>query len=199
MPATTDISHLPASLQFSLAYTRHYATPDQMDRITAAARSSRATDVPAAVDARKDAAADWLVRTYAPAWLDLAGMGAHAGRVRALTILNASTAVGVAEALTAVRDAVRSARDAAGSPAQVDATWDSDAIASDARLGATIGEIAGGYNGRDEFTRAVALAVLIGEDAAPVALLADRAVAMAGAATLQESATALVIALLTAD
>ncbi len=68
-------------------------------------------------------ATDWLVRVFAPAWLDLAGLGSHGTKLRELPELTTDELAGAAqETIAAARSAAESAvwsaaRSAAGSAA----------------------------------------------------------------------------------
>jgi len=54
--------------------------------------------------ARSWMAMDWLIRTYAPAWLSLAGLGDSANRLRALApVTDAATLKPALSALAAAR------------------------------------------------------------------------------------------------
>ena len=83
-------------------------------------------------EARSYLALDWLIRTFTPAWLDLAGLAARATALRSLDpITNLDTARAAADHVYAARteanaawDAARDAAwDAAGAAA-LDAAWD---------------------------------------------------------------------------
>lgn len=100
-------------------------------------RSGRLTSTPSD-DAREQRrawlAVDWLCRTYAPAWLDAAGLTDHAATLRALApVLDRATAAATngplaaawpaarAAAWAAARDAARAAAGDAAGPAARDA------------------------------------------------------------------------------
>ena len=73
-------------------------------------------------------ATDWLARTFAPAWLRLAGLGEHAAALEALPELStdelATAAMGVIEAAgSAARSAARSAAGSAAGSAARSAAW----------------------------------------------------------------------------
>jgi hypothetical protein len=83
-------------------------------------------------EARGYLALDWLIRTFTPAWLDLAGLTAEAVELRALrriVDLTAAQAAGPVvqqaktKAAAAVRAAVRAAAWAAAGDAARDAAW----------------------------------------------------------------------------
>lgn len=94
-------------------------------------------------EARSYLALDWLIRTYTPAWLDLAGLTGVAGELRALRRIvdlaaaqsagplvreaqtKAAAAGGAARdaAEAAARDAARAAAEAAAGDAAGDAAW----------------------------------------------------------------------------
>jgi hypothetical protein len=95
-------------------------------------------------EARSYLALDWLIRTYTPAWLDLAGLTGEATALRDLrriVDLDSAAAAGpVVRAAWAVARADAGAdagelRDAAWAAAG-DATWDSGDVARDAALAA---------------------------------------------------------------
>ena len=105
--------------------------------------------------ARAWLATDWLAREFAPAWLDLAGLGEHAGRLRALDALTSTELAERAlpiiqearEASAAARAAAwdaagAAARDAAGAAAWAaarDAAWDAAWDAARAAAGDAAG------------------------------------------------------------
>ncbi len=63
-------------------------------------------------------ALDWLIRTWAPAWLDLAGLGEEASALRDLRrIADLAAAQSAGPAARQARDRARAARDAAGAAA----------------------------------------------------------------------------------
>jgi hypothetical protein len=64
---------------------------------------TRTTDADEALRARL--VQDWVVRTYAPAWLRLAGLGQHADALSTLVPLTITTIADVRPALIAARDA----------------------------------------------------------------------------------------------
>jgi hypothetical protein len=69
---------------------------------------------------RRFLALDWLIRTYTPAWLDLAGLGAEAAALRDFRrIADLAAAQQVRPHVLAARDKAAAAWDAAG-----DAAWD---------------------------------------------------------------------------
>jgi hypothetical protein len=69
-------------------------------------------------------ATDWLVRTYTPTWLELAGLTAEADALRALDpVVDSATARASNEALSVARSKGDAARDAARAAAR-DAAWD---------------------------------------------------------------------------
>ena len=73
-------------------------------------------------------AADWLVRTHAPAWLRLAGLSEHADRLAGLgELTSAAIARAAKPVIAAARDAGDAAWDAAGA-----AAWDAARAAGDA-------------------------------------------------------------------
>ncbi|HKP99850.1 MAG TPA: hypothetical protein VJ735_05920, partial [Actinomycetes bacterium] len=67
-------------------------------------------------DARAWLLADWMIRTYTPAWLELAGLGSQAAALRALP------SVGSSSAAAAASPVLNAARGAAGETAN--AAWD---------------------------------------------------------------------------
>jgi hypothetical protein len=84
-------------------------------------------------------AADWLIRTYLPEWLDLAGLTSHAVAVRGLPPVTDQTAAQDAlpvidAARSAARSAAGAARSAAGNAAGAarSAAWDARSAAWDA-------------------------------------------------------------------
>jgi hypothetical protein len=85
-------------------------------------------------DARAYLALDWLVRTFAPAWLDLAGLAGHAAELRAAApVIDIGSAPAIMPLLTAAWDAARTAAgDAAGDAATDAATAAATAAARDA-------------------------------------------------------------------
>src|SRR6516165_2280351 len=66
-------------------------------------------------------ALDWLIRTYAPAWLDLAGLAAEASALRELPRI---TDDATAEAARSAWDAARAAAWDAARASAWDAAWD---------------------------------------------------------------------------
>jgi hypothetical protein len=96
-------------------------------------------------------ALDWLIRTYAPAWLDLAGLGAEAAALRGHgRIGGLAAAQSVRRHVLAARDqaaaawaaAWDAARDAARAAAR-DAAWDAAGAAAWDAAGAAAGDAAG--------------------------------------------------------
>ena len=76
---------------------------------------------PADEDARAWLAIDWLVRTFAPAWLDAANLQEHASKLRGLPALTTS------ELANEASEVIHAAGDAAGDAAWAaarDAAWD---------------------------------------------------------------------------
>lgn len=109
-------------------------------------------------EARSYLALDWLIRTYTPAWLDLAGLTEAAGELRSLrriadlaaaqaagpVVRDASTkavAAGAAAAGDAAGAAARAAARVAARDAARDAAWDA-AAAGAAAAGAVAGAAA---------------------------------------------------------
>jgi hypothetical protein len=89
-------------------------------------------------------ATDWLVRTFAPAWLDRAGLDAHAASLRNLPEL--SSAALANKALPVIKAARAAARAAAGEADWAAAwatAWDAARAAAWATAGATAGAAAG--------------------------------------------------------
>ncbi len=69
-------------------------------------------------------ALDWLIRTYTPAWLDLAGLGVEAAELRALRrIADQASAEVAGPVVRQAREKAAAAWDAAGAAAR-DAAWD---------------------------------------------------------------------------
>jgi hypothetical protein len=91
-------------------------------------------------EARSYLALDWLIRTFTPAWLDLAGLTAEAAELRALRrIVDPASAEAAGPVVVAAWAAARAARDAAGAAARAarDAAGDAArAAAWDARVAA---------------------------------------------------------------
>jgi hypothetical protein len=74
--------------------------------------------------ARSYLALDWLIRTWLPAWLDLAGLASHATALQELEpVTSIESAETVTPTITAARDAARDAARAARDAAR-DAAWD---------------------------------------------------------------------------
>ena len=144
-------------------------------------------------DARSYLALDWLIRTYAPAWLDLAGLTAEAQELRVLRRI---------VDLIAAKDAgpvVRNARTKAA--AAGDAAWDAAGDAARAAAWAAAGTAARAAAGAAAWDAAWAAAgAAAGADAWAAA--GDAARAAAGAAlaptvaTLQASALQLIAAMI---
>jgi hypothetical protein len=144
-------------------------------------------------EARSWMAMDWLIRTYAPTWLEAAGLGAAAVGLRALSpVLDGPS---LAPALTALGAARRRTREAwstalgagravtwapwlAGRAAAREAAWRSAGAAAWAAARVAVGDIAG--------DRARALAREIGADAA--ALIGREARTGAGRAAARAAA-----------
>ncbi|HEX7355284.1 MAG TPA: hypothetical protein VF288_10680 [Mycobacteriales bacterium] len=89
-------------------------------------------------------ALDWLVRVYAPAWLDAAGLGDHADGLRSLRRISSGRRVAeaapvVVAARTAARAAARTAAGPAAGAAAGPAAWDAAAAAAWAADWATAG------------------------------------------------------------
>jgi hypothetical protein len=78
-------------------------------------------------------AADWLVRTYAPAWLRLAGMEKQAAMLESLGELNESTTPPILPTLNAIRDEADAAESAARSAAR-SAAWSAARSAAYGRM-----------------------------------------------------------------
>jgi regulator of protease activity HflC (stomatin/prohibitin superfamily) len=147
-------------------------------------------------------ALDWLIRTYAPAWLDLAGLTAHAATLRDLDRLDGPESAGRARAAAdaagaAGRDAGRDAgRARAAADAAQAAAW--AAARAAARAAADAAGAAAGAAGR---------AWAAADAARAAALAAARAAAQAAArdalgptvAHLQDSAISLYDAMITGE
>jgi len=91
-------------------------------------------------------ALDWLIRTYTPAWLDLAGLTSEAAELRALRrITDLAAAQAAAPVVRESRDKARekraAARDAAGAAAG-DAAWDAARDAARDAAGGAAGDAA---------------------------------------------------------
>ena len=90
-------------------------------------------------------ATDWMVRTMAPAWLELAGLSAQAAELRALQPLTtAAIALSVREILSRVRTDAAAARAAAGDAARAAARAAAGDAAGDAakqRLAPTVEQL----------------------------------------------------------
>jgi hypothetical protein len=93
-------------------------------------------------------ALDWLIRTYTPAWLDLAGLGAEAAALRDFRrIADLAAAQQVRPHVLAARDKAAAAGYAAGYAAG-DAAWDAARAAAWAAAGAAA-RYAAGYAAGD--------------------------------------------------
>ena len=85
---------------------------------------------------------DWMVRTYTPAWLRLAGLNSQADLLAGMAPLTADTTPSILPALKAVRLDVAAAWDAAGAAAGA-AAWDAAGDAAWAAAGAAPWDAAG--------------------------------------------------------
>ena len=144
---------------------------------------------------------DWLVREYAPAWLDLAGFGKHATTMRALPELaeEASMAVGVyiAAASDAARYAARAAASDAARAAASDAAWAAAWAAARAAVRAAARYAALAAAEAAAWAAALAAAEAAAWDAAEAAArAAARAAASDAARNAAVGALALTVALL---
>lgn len=75
-------------------------------------------------EARSYMALDWLVRTYTPAWLDLAGLGAEAQALRGLRrIVDLVAATDIGPVVRSARSAARSVARSAAPSAAWSAAW----------------------------------------------------------------------------
>ncbi len=94
-------------------------------------------------EARGYLALDWLIRTYTPAWLDLAGLSAEAAELRALRrIVDLAAAQAAGPVVRAAREKSYAARDAAGAAAGA-AAWAAARDAAWAAAWAAAGDAAG--------------------------------------------------------
>jgi hypothetical protein len=87
---------------------------------------------PADDERRARMATDWLVRTYAPAWLDLTGLDKHASALRDLRELTTTTNEQAQKTIGAARRAVWAAGAAAEAAAEAVAKDAAEAAARDA-------------------------------------------------------------------
>ncbi|MDL5159473.1 hypothetical protein [Actinomycetospora termitidis] len=92
-------------------------------------------------------ALDWLIRTYLPAWLQLAHLDEQARAVRELAqIVDLETAQAAGPVVRAAREKSAAAWDAAGAAARDAAgaaAWDAAGVAAGAAAGAAAGDAAG--------------------------------------------------------
>lgn len=89
-------------------------------------------------EARGYMALDWLIRTYTPAWLDLAGLSEEAASLRELRrIVDLSAARSARGAVVSARESASAAGAAAG-----DAAWAAAGDAARAAAGAAAGDAA---------------------------------------------------------
>jgi len=104
-------------------------------------------------------AVDWMARTYAPAWLGLAGLTEHASALRALApIVDAASAEASNDALKAARAAAGDAARAAAWDAASDAAWDAAWAATRAAAWNAVWDAAGAAAGAAAWTAARAAA-----------------------------------------
>ncbi len=127
-------------------------------------------------------ALDWLVRTYLPAWLDLAGLADETAAVRDLApVADTETIAAAGLVVRAVRDKAAAAGDAAGAAVWAAAGADAWAAAGDAARAAA-GDAAGAAAGDDAGDDAGAAAgAAAGDDARDAARAAARTAARAAA------------------
>lgn len=168
---TDFIDHLPASLAYALEGLKYHAgiTSETLNLLGEAAQKSNATDDDAAVEARRQEASDWLIRTYAARLLYAAGLPQEANRLREMKLPFSF------DDLIQILDRVRSAREAAGnSPSIIDATWDASVYTEAARLDEAITTIAGGDERNTPEARVVYAASKIGDEAGELAIIRNR-------------------------
>lgn len=115
------------------------------DRLPADKRQELKAFIPAIAGTRGDGlderrgylALDWFIRTYTPAWLELAGLAGEAAQLRGLQpVTDMTTARAAAPAVTSARAKAAAARDAAG-----DAAWAAAGDAARDKLAPTVSSL----------------------------------------------------------